>query len=822
MNRFFPFLIALSLAAAGLVSAQQETQQNAAPSAIRGSIVEDRAARKLMEAGDARLDADETEKALEIWRSVIERYPRSKVRYEAHLRLGDFLLERKRAFDEARGHFEVVAQEENTDDEQRAEATLKTGICFYEGRHYGQCFKTLRTVIEEFPESGHVNQSYYYIGLGHFKLGHYSRAIEALEKVGTALTDDDAQIQKVEAGKRLFLKIDDNDLAILEPGETIMVQCKAGSGDVEQVECHPIGRQVRVVLGSIPTALGRPIEENGRLEVKGGDTIEVTYVDSHTADKQFDQPRLFSVNVVGTAVAQITDGSFADTLAGVVIGKQANIQIFDADMDRTDDADSLGAVAEIWREKSDEEMDAELAALAAAGELPDPNDPEAEQPKIDKYKKIAEMPIQLTEIKHQPPDLDDEEESPAEEVEGEGEADPAAAEGEAAPAETAEAEPAETGNVAEAAPEVETLDPDDPATSNPDAEALAEEIASAELDPTFHSGIFRGQVGIAKEGETPGGRALVAVPGDLLRIRYQDTVNLTRSARELVAEARAIEGNLGNVRVTKTDIANSELRIKTQLRTAEALTNIGNHYKEFGLQEKAQAKYGEALDVAEAVLSDAQKLGGSILEQAYVQLWRTYFAMENFNLAVAMSQRLMREFPESTFVDEAMLQQARAFSEQGKLPDAIRLFSSILRLNNSPLKGEAQFGIATTYEQMASDAAAQQSEQLFERAFTEYQKVYEQYPDSGRVGDAVAKMANFYYQKKDYSRAIDVFENVLSDYPDANFLDIILFNYGRCLYRLDRRREARSMFDQLINEFPESDVAPEAKRISDALVKAGF
>jgi TolA-binding protein len=49
---------------------------------------------------------------------------------------------------------------------------------------------------------------------------------------------------------------------------------------------------------------------------------------------------------------------------------------------------------------------------------------------------------------------------------------------------------------------------------------------------------------------------------------------------------------------------------------------------------------------------------------------------------------------------------------------------------------------------------------------------------------------------------------------------VILFNYGRCLFRLDRRGDARRMFDQLINEFPESDLAPEAKRISEALVKA--
>src|SRR5438105_9957071 len=60
----------------------------------RGSLVEDRAARKLLEAGDARLDAGEAGKAIEVWQSVLERYPKSRVRYEAHMRLGNHLLER--------------------------------------------------------------------------------------------------------------------------------------------------------------------------------------------------------------------------------------------------------------------------------------------------------------------------------------------------------------------------------------------------------------------------------------------------------------------------------------------------------------------------------------------------------------------------------------------------------------------------------------------------------------------------------------------------------------------------------------------------------
>jgi TolA-binding protein len=50
---------------------------------------------------------------------------------------------------------------------------------------------------------------------------------------------------------------------------------------------------------------------------------------------------------------------------------------------------------------------------------------------------------------------------------------------------------------------------------------------------------------------------------------------------------------------------------------------------------------------------------------------------------------------------------------------------------------------------------------------------------------------------------------------------VILFNYGRCLYRMERRADARKQFDQLISDYPESPLATDAKRISEALSKAG-
>ncbi|MDD9865055.1 MAG: tetratricopeptide repeat protein, partial [Verrucomicrobiales bacterium] len=315
---------------------------------------------------------------------------------------------------------------------------------------------------------------------------------------------------------------------------------------------------------------------------------------------------------------------------------------------------------------------------------------------------------------------------------------------------------------------------------------------------------------------------LQALPGDVVRIEYVDAVNITEASRQLSASAVCIEGSLGDVRVAKAQISDEDLRLRTQLKTAKALTQIGNHYKEFGLEDPARVKFQEALQVAEEATARASEIESLVLEQCYVQLWEIYFALDDLRLAVAMSQRLMREFPESAFIDDAMLKQAEIARKQGTFKDAIALYGSLLKLKASDLRDEAQFGIAECYEKMAEATTGSRAQSLFERAFENYQKVYEQFPESGRVGDAVARAANYFYQRQDYQRAIDVFEGVIANHPDANYLDVIYFNYGRCLYRTDRKRVARQQFDLLVLEFPESKLATEAKRISDALVKAGF
>jgi tetratricopeptide (TPR) repeat protein len=764
---------------------------NAAPP-VRGSIIEDRAARKLTEAGDLRYDAGEQEKAIEIWRAVIERYPRSKARFQAHLKLGAHHLTKSNAYEKARAHFEAVASEDNSDGQQRAEATLKMGVCFFEGRHYGQCFKVMRKVIEEFPVAEQVNEAYYYIGLGHFKQGHYGRAIAALEKVGTAVGDKDQNAEKLEAGKRFFVKIEDADLAILKKGEAVTVKVRTSEGDEEKVKCVPIGRNVRVVLGSIPTRLGKPRPGNGILEVTGTAKVQVDYTDAHTAARAFNVDRKKQVTVVGNALVQVMDGAFAETLRGVVLGKEANVQVSDADRDVSDAADHLKVKVEVLRPKTSLEIEEEKAKLiaegarlpATPGEKPLPilpgSEPIEAQLEVDPFKVIDTVELTLTEaLRKVEEKLIEKSDNPPDE-----EKTPAAA-------------------------------------PKPKGEDLVKEIEQQQNDGSIHTGLFRGTVPVeSAEVVVAGDPKLQAQPGDLIRLSYTDTLNIGAGPRDLATAAKCVEGNLGGVRVTRTEISDAELELKTKLKTASALTQIGTQYRDFGLDEKAKLKYEEALGVCEEVVTQARKIGGGLLEETYMQLWRIYFSMDRLNLAAAMSLRLQREFPESIYLDEAILQQARVAEKSGDFARAIALYTNLTRLTKSQLRGEGQYGIGECYEAMAK-AARGNAEQMYERAFQAYKTVFDQFPESGRVGDAVAKMASFYYQKKDYARAVDVFENVLSDHPDANFLDVILFNYGRCLFRMNRKAEASKRFNQLIDEFPGSPLAPEAKRISQALTKAG-
>ena len=127
------------------------------------SLVDDKKAKALLDAGDARFEAGELSAALDLYKAVLDRYPVSRWRFLARLKMGKQFLKEKK-FDLALDQFRRVAVEDNKDADQRGDASLQVGICFFEMGKFEEAFGELRKVIKLHPGTPYSNDAYYYIG----------------------------------------------------------------------------------------------------------------------------------------------------------------------------------------------------------------------------------------------------------------------------------------------------------------------------------------------------------------------------------------------------------------------------------------------------------------------------------------------------------------------------------------------------------------------------------------------------------------------------------------------------------------------------------
>ena len=123
----------LALALLGQVPATAQIPGGAA------SLVDDKKAKALLDAGDARFDAGELSAAMDLYKAVLDRYPISRWRFLARLKMGKQFLKEKK-FDLALDQFRRVAVEENKDVDQRGDASLQVGICFFEMGKFEEAF----------------------------------------------------------------------------------------------------------------------------------------------------------------------------------------------------------------------------------------------------------------------------------------------------------------------------------------------------------------------------------------------------------------------------------------------------------------------------------------------------------------------------------------------------------------------------------------------------------------------------------------------------------------------------------------------------------
>lgn len=352
-------------------NAQQATSGVKKGKALNADKIEARAARMVKGAVDL-FSTGEDERAIGMLEAVWRMYPESAARFSASLALGKHYLE-KRDFDHALQ--ELRKAEKSAKEEERAETMLTLGRLQLAKGQSGEAVMTLRRLTQDFPTSDFANDAYFTIGEIHFDAKRYTRAAEAFAMVGTAVPLDDLtnRVVLAEAGQRVYVHVNDKDLAVLAAlGHKSYVELGSKSGDREKAELVPFGRGDGDFLASIETTGDVTGINDGRLTVRGAEKIVVRYIDANAEDGTKDVSRSAGASIVSSASIAFMDGAQRQRVRGVFAGQPAFIRLRDFDLDVTDTNDNTTVTVKVlYRERP------ELSADAPPGTPPPPPAPDA-------------------------------------------------------------------------------------------------------------------------------------------------------------------------------------------------------------------------------------------------------------------------------------------------------------------------------------------------------------------------------------------------------------------------------------------------------------
>jgi len=340
MKRTITACVALILCTTFLLDANAARKRRAAGGDSEEARLEYKAT-DMVNRGLELIEQKQEDRGLKLLKSVPENYPKSKTRFKAYLAVGNFYVS-KRDYELALKQYMLCAEAEN--EELQAEGLYRAGICHFQLNNFDQAFVVLRKVTSDYPWSVYANEAYYYIGMCHFKLERWTRAAEALNMVGTSVPPNRKSEILAEAGQRIFVKIEDEDLVVLSEGEqSFTVEIAAGGGDKEALPMILFGKSGIRYLGSLPTALGDSVPGDGTLQFRGGDTVNITHVDRNTAEGERDVTLPATIRLVSTASAGFTDGAYREYTQGIFGGQPFFVRIRDLDADLTPQKDTLKA-----------------------------------------------------------------------------------------------------------------------------------------------------------------------------------------------------------------------------------------------------------------------------------------------------------------------------------------------------------------------------------------------------------------------------------------------------------------------------------------------
>ena len=337
------FLIASGI---GSSKAQEDSGRTDRPAASKI----DRRARHLYDRAIELMEYKQYERGLTMLDTVIRDNQGNLLGYMAHMAKGRHFLEQRKS-KEALSHFLLLSRvlaplpgESSSPEETELyrEALFQSGFAYYQAGQYTSAFPMFRRLTEVADKSKWANKAYYYIGMSHYNLRSWNKAIDALSLVGTEVEDNGDKLGRIEIGQRFYAKISDADIPVLRKiGKEIKARVTTSSGDSEELTAVPIAGKKNQALTSAPTEIGSPKPGDGILQMFGGDTLTVKYLDDSTLDGEKNVERSGEVKAVSTGTIGFFLGDFSTPAYIAFPGQPQALLLRDADLDLSPAAETV-------------------------------------------------------------------------------------------------------------------------------------------------------------------------------------------------------------------------------------------------------------------------------------------------------------------------------------------------------------------------------------------------------------------------------------------------------------------------------------------------
>ncbi|NQT92067.1 MAG: tetratricopeptide repeat protein, partial [Lentisphaerae bacterium] len=633
------------------------------------------------------------------------------------------------------------------------------GVVHYHSGQYEAAFPVLRNVTRDYPHTVWANQAYYYIGMCHFATENWNRAIEALERVGMFMDPNSPVARFVEAGRRFYIRIDDDDLPILKRlGRTIKVKIRTKSGDAEELLCIPLTSTAETYIGSIPTEVAPVAPGDRSLQVLSGDEITTTYIDLNTEEGEREVGRVDITKVICSGTVRFTIATFDEKADAGYLGQDLYMTVFDADLDVNNEPNVARArlVSRYERPRDRELMQADASQGIDMERV-------AEEEAAEKYIVRDEVRLTLNELT-------------TNRTFTSGSAGAAAV-------------PVRTGIFGGKVRLADVAEGDTPDRSD---DRLGCRIGDQVV--VYYLGEYHREGDVIRERQD-----LTGVVGEINNLPVSRTAyvpDLLTRARKASVEAEAYL-ELGKIFKSMGLLEGAREKCHQGIGLADQIIAESGPIPQELIEGAFKLKWELYLTAGElqAALTTCRMFArhfphSKFVDQALLKIGAVHVEAEDYTAALSVFRSIL-SLPHSLAKPEAQF-----------LIGEVTFQNALKTLKSGGTKTEEDPEVAA-----------------MKQAVQHYKKCADLYPESEFAGESLAKLVDYYVQAGDLPAAEDLLEKVSVDYPDARFMDRMLLKWVLVSYKRGDIARAYEKCKELVYQYPESSYAGKARKLMPQLEK---